>query len=161
MANVHRLVLSLLASISAFLASDGLGQTLEWPWLGVIISDVSSSEAESFGSSETGSLVVSLEYAGPALAAGLRRMDIIVAVDGRPAANTRELTCLIQGRRPNDEVILTIVRAGKSRLVSAKLGSWPVSQDFPRPPLSDCGRDKLSQWLPVRPSLPRVIQPSA
>jgi S1-C subfamily serine protease len=156
-----RLVLALLASISAFPASNGLGQSADWPWLGVVISDVAAGKAESPGSGEGGSLVVSVEYAGPALAAGLRSLDIIVAVDGRPAANTRELTCLIQGRRPGDVVLVTIVRAGKSRVVSAQLGRWPEANGFPKPPLSDCGRDKVSVLAPATEPALRAIRPSA
>ena len=149
MANVLRLALTLLASISALLASDGLGQTPDWPWLGVVISDIRADEAESLGSRESGSLVIGVEFAGPALAAGLRRYDIIVAIDGRPAANTRELTCLIQGQRPGDVVLVTIVRAGRSRVVSATLGRWPDAKDFPKPPRADCGRDKVSSSTPA------------
>jgi S1-C subfamily serine protease len=161
MAKARRLALSLLAAIGVFVASEGLGQTPDWPWLGVVISDISDNDAESLGSRESGSLVVSVEYAGPALAAGLRRLDIIVAIDGRPASNTRELTCIIQGRRPGDVVLVTVVRAGKSRMVPAKLGRWPDAKEFPRPSLSDCGRDKVSALAPAARSPLLATRPSA
>ncbi len=161
MANSRGLALSLLASLSALLASDGLGQAPDWPWLGVVISDITADDAKSLDAQQRGSLVIGVEYAGPALAAGLRRHDIIVAIDGRPAANTRELTCLIQGGRPGDVVLVTIVRAGKSRAVTAKLGRWPDTKDFPRPPSSDCGRDKVSATPPATLGPSPATPPSA
>ena len=115
MANARRIALAVLAFAGAALSTAALGQATNWPWLGVVISDISAVQAEILGGHDSGSLVTSVEHASPALAAGMRRYDLILAIDGRAAANTRELSCLIQGRRPGDVVQLTVVRAGRQQ----------------------------------------------
>ncbi len=139
-----RLALALLASIGAVLASETRGQATDWPWLGVLISDITAVEAQGLGSSEGGALVTSVEHASAALAAGIRRYDLIIAIDGQTAANTRELMCLIQSRQPGDVVRVTVVRAGKRQAIAAQLGRWPDVKDVPPPRRGDCGRDKVS-----------------
>jgi S1-C subfamily serine protease len=144
MRNAIRPALALLALAGLMFAHRAMGQTQDWPWLGVIITDISSGNVEGYGGGGPGSYVTGVEYAGPAFAAGLLRHDIIVAVDGRTALNTRELTCIIQGKRPGDVVSVTIMRAGRRQSVPATLGRWPPSHDFPRPALANCGKDPVS-----------------
>jgi S1-C subfamily serine protease len=144
MANPRRLALFVLASIGALSASEARGQAPDWPWLGVIISDITAYEGKGRGSSNSGSFVTSVEQPGPASAAGVLRHDIIVGIDGRPAGNTRELTCLIQSRRPGDVVRVMVMRSGQQRVITARLGRWPENNNFPQPRRSDCGRDKVS-----------------
>jgi S1-C subfamily serine protease len=144
MANARRIALAVLAFAGAALSTAALGQATNWPWLGVVISDISAVQAEILGGRDSGSLVTSVENASPALAAGMRRYDLILAMDGHPAANARELTCLIQGRRPGDVVQLTVVRAGRQQAVTVRLGHWPSTNDFPPPAVGNCGRDKVS-----------------
>lgn len=144
MRNAIRHTLALLALTSVMPAQSALGQLQEWPWLGVIITDITSSNVEGTTDSGAGAYVTGVEQPGPASAAGLYRHDIIIAVDGRTALNTRELTCLIQGKRPGDTVMVTIMRGGRQQLMSATLGRWPESRDFPRPAIGNCGKDPIS-----------------
>lgn len=139
-----RPALALLAFIGLMFAHKAIGQTQDWPWLGVIITDISSGDVEGYNGGGAGSYITGVEYAGPASAAGLLRHDIIIAVDGRTTLNTRELTCLIQGRRPGDVVSVTVMRAGQQQSIPATLGSWPPSKDFPRPALGNCGKEPVS-----------------
>jgi serine protease Do len=143
MRNAIRPALALLA-LTVLMLPTAKGQTQDWPWLGVIITDISSGNVEGYGGGGAGSYVTGIENAGPASAAGLHRHDIIIAVDGRTALNTRELTCIIQGKRPGDVVSVTIMRGGRQRSVPATLGRWPPSSEFPRPALANCGKDPVS-----------------
>lgn len=139
-----RPALVLLASLVAACSASAFGQTQNWPWLGVIITDISSPHVHGDVGSGGGSYVTGVETPGPAFAAGLFHHDIIIAIDGRTTQNTRELTCLIQGKRPGDRVSVTIMRGGKERSMTATLGAWPPSMDFPRPAIANCGKEPVS-----------------
>jgi PDZ domain len=119
-----------------------LGQLRDWPWLGVVITDVNGNFTGGGGGG--GSYVTGVDHAGPASSAGLMRHDIIIAIDGRAALNPRELTCLIQGRRPGDIVSVTVMRAGQPTSLSTTLGRWPDGKEFPRPAAASCGKDPVS-----------------
>ena len=140
-----RPALALLACTGLLFAQKASGQTQDWPWLGVIITDISSGTVEGYKGGGAGSYVTGIEQAGPASDAGLLRHDIIIGVDGRSALNTRELTCLIQGRRPGDVVSVTIMRAGQRQSIPATLGRWPPSKEFPRPAIGNCGKEPVSR----------------
>lgn len=139
-----RPALVLVASLVAACSASAFGQTQNWPWLGVIITDISNPHVHGDLGSGGGSYVTGVETPGPAFAAGLFRHDIIIAIDGRSTQNTRELTCLIQGKRPGDRVSVTIMRGGKERSMTATLGAWPPSMDFPRPAIANCGKEPVS-----------------
>ena len=163
MRNATRPALALLALMSLMFAPGAAGQTQEWPWLGVIITDISSGNVEGYNGGGAGSYVTGVEYAGPASAAGLLRHDIITAVDGRTALNTRELTCIIQGKRPGDTVSVTVMRGGRQQSMPATLGRWPESKEFPRPALANCGKDPVSslrgnQLAAILPALRMTVK---
>ena len=65
-------------------------------------------------------------------------------MDGKTTLNTRELTCIIQGKQPGDIVSVTVMRGGKPYSVRAMLGTWPDSRDFPRPTPGNCGAEPVS-----------------
>lgn len=153
MQKTTRPALALLAFMGLMFAQKASGQTPDWPWLGVIITDISSGNIEEYKADGAGSYVTGIEHAGPASDAGLIRHDIIIAVDGRSALNTRELTCLIQGRRPGDVVSVTVMRAGQRQSMPATLGRWPPSKEFPRPAIGNCGKEPVSSVRRGQPAL--------
>jgi serine protease Do len=116
----------------------------EWPWLGVIITDYSNDDPNSVGGRESGAYVTGVDKGGPSAAAGVLRHDIIIAIDGRSATNTREVNCLIQPRHPGEVVLVTVKRGGRPRSFSVTLGRWPEADDFPRPQLAGCGPSRVS-----------------
>ncbi len=59
---------------------------------------------------------------GPADKAGIRRGDVIVAIDDKPIADNAELIVAIRARRPGDKVRFTIERNGEKRSVDVVLG---------------------------------------
>ena len=61
----------------------------------------------------------------PAADAGLRRMDIIQAMDGNPLTNTGELSKFLMSRAPGDRVETDILRDGDEMTVEITLGTRP------------------------------------
>ena len=58
----------------------------------------------------------------PAAAAGIRKGDVILAIDGRPVDARHPLDNVLVGSEANTEVTLTLVRDGKERQVKVQLG---------------------------------------
>jgi S1-C subfamily serine protease len=119
-------------------------QLQNWPWLGVVITDINSGNVHGYTGGGFGSYVTGVEEPGPAFAAGLRRHDIIVGLDGRAAMNTRELTCLLQAKRPGESIEVLYKRGGREQALRVVLGSWPQATDFPRPVSSRCPTQAVS-----------------
>ncbi len=62
------------------------------PWLGVELQDVTPDVAESLGFARPeGTLIVKLHPDSPLLSAGMRRGDVIIAIDGRAVEGSQEL----------------------------------------------------------------------
>lgn len=120
------------------------GQMQDWPWLGVVITDISSGNVEGYTGGGAGSYVTGVEEPGPAFAAGLQRHDIIVGLDGRTALNTRELTCLLQAKRPGESVNVVFKRGGREQSMRVVLGRWPQASEFPRPASGRCPTQAIS-----------------
>jgi S1-C subfamily serine protease len=87
-----------------------------------------------------GALVQTVEKGSPAAKAGIRPGkgrttiggdsvsvggDIIRAVDGKPVKTNSDVADLIGAKRPGDSVRITILRDGKPRTVTVKLGKRP------------------------------------
>ena len=51
--------------------------------------------------------------------------DVIVAVGGKPLDTTQQLTTALASRKPGGRVALTVIRGGKSRQVTVRLGTVP------------------------------------
>ena len=68
------------------------GTRVRRPWLGVGLQDVTPEIAESLGFARPeGALIVELHPASPLAVAGLKRGDVILAIEGKPVENAREL----------------------------------------------------------------------
>ncbi|MBI1907296.1 MAG: Do family serine endopeptidase [Rhodocyclales bacterium] len=93
--------------------------------IGVGIQEVTEALAESFGLARAeGALVSSVEADGPAARAGIEVGDVILRVDGRPIAGSRELPRVVAELRPGRSYVLQISRNGVRRDVSVTMGEW-------------------------------------
>ena len=98
-------------------------------WLGVAIQEVTPALAKSFGLKEpTGALVAEVTKDGPADQAGLERGDIITSFNGTPVKDSRELPTLVAQTPVGEKVDVTVLRGGKEKTVTVKLGQLPESQ---------------------------------
>jgi len=91
-------------------------------YLGVSINNLSRTEAEAFGLSNTdGALVEQVVPGHAAETAGMLHGDIIISVDGQRISDTRELIDTISGMPPGTKVELGVIRDGKSRDITVTL----------------------------------------
>ncbi|MGO9061938.1 MAG: DegQ family serine endoprotease [Candidatus Binataceae bacterium] len=80
-------------------------------WLGVYIQKVTPALAESLGLDEPrGALVANVLKDGPALAAGIKRGDVIVAYNGRLIKDSQELPLMVGETPVGHKVTLKVVR---------------------------------------------------
>jgi serine protease Do len=64
----------------------------------------------------------------PAVKAGIKAGDVIIAVDGKTVRDARDLAKRIGGMAPGTSVKIEIVRNGKSQAFSLTLGELPKEQ---------------------------------
>ncbi|MFC0481266.1 Do family serine endopeptidase [Gellertiella hungarica] len=98
-------------------------------WLGVQIQPVTRDIADSLGLSEaSGALVVAPQEGSPGQKAGMKKGDVVTAVNGEPIKDARDLAKRIAGFRPGSKAEVTIWRDGKSEVLSLTLGALPADQ---------------------------------
>ncbi|HMU38484.1 MAG TPA: Do family serine endopeptidase [Pseudomonadota bacterium] len=100
------------------------------PFLGISMQAYEPDLAKAMGAPEKGALVIGLTGAGPAEKSGVRRGDVIVKVDGKSVANSREVQRQVLTHRVGDNVALELWRDGKIVTLNAKAGELP-SEDGP------------------------------
>ena len=135
---------AILALFVLATAHGATAQLRDWPWLGVSITDITSGNVEGYTGGGGGAYVTGVDMPGPAASAGLHRHDIIVGLNGYATINTRELTCLLQDKRPGEIVEVMFTRGGRGRTTMVTLGAWPGSSDFPRPANGRCSGAPVS-----------------
>ena len=106
-------------------------------WLGVSIQDVTPELAKSFGLEKNrGALVAEVITASPAEKAGIEQGDIILALNGREIAESKELSRMMAATPVGDAVTLSVLRNGKTitcRVSAGEMEEKDVAmQDAPR-----------------------------
>jgi serine protease Do len=115
-------------------------------WLGIMIQDITPELAESFGIKQTsGVLVGDVVQDGPADKAGLKRGDIITAINGKELENAHALSRLVASTAPGTQITLKIMRDGKSKEIKATIGTMP--EEIPETPAAE---DKSAWGLTVQ-----------
>jgi serine protease Do len=95
-------------------------------FIGVQMQPVTKEVAEAIGLKEPrGALVAEALRDGPAAKAGIRTGDTIVAVDGEPIKEARDLSRKIANVAPGKSVNVTVFRDGKERTVSLEVAKQP------------------------------------
>ncbi len=98
---------------SVIFSARGDGKVVR-PWSGVETQDVTADIAESLGFKRpVGALVVNAHPLSPLSKAGIKRGDVLVAVNGKEIANAREFTYRFATLRIGDEARIGIRRRGK------------------------------------------------
>ncbi len=92
-------------------------------WLGVLIQPVTGDIAESFDLEDAnGALVGDVTEDSPADKAGIRRGDIITALDGEPVDDPAALKNLVARKAVDSEIPITVVRDGREKTLTVKIG---------------------------------------
>jgi serine protease Do len=95
-------------------------------YLGVYIQPVSPELGKAFGETAPhGALVGDVSSGSPAAKAGLEKGDIIVALDGKPVADSNQLRMDIAMMAPGSSADLKILRNGSERDLKVELGDFP------------------------------------
>jgi serine protease Do len=98
-------------------------------YLGIYPQDVTPAIAKAFGEKyPRGVLVGDVSPNSPAQAAGLRRGDIILEVDGKPMTDSNQLRMTISMMPPGSAAKLKVVHDGSQRELTIKLHELPTEQ---------------------------------
>ena len=98
-------------------------------YLGIYPQDVTPAIAKAFGEKDPGGVLVGdVSPNSPAEAAGLRRGDIILEVNGKPMTGSNQLRMTISMMQPGSAAKLKVVHDGSQREVTIKLHELPTEQ---------------------------------
>ena len=102
------------------------GATVKRPWLGATLQNVSKDIADNLGLGRpTGALVVDVAGQGPAAAAGLKRGDVISAIDGQAVDDSESVGFRLGVKPLGGSASLKVLRDGRTLDLSLKLASAP------------------------------------
>jgi 2-alkenal reductase len=100
------------------------------PYLGVGFQTVTPRIASYYDLGvKEGALVTQVAPNSPARQAGLQQGDVITKVDSQPVGEQKSLAQLLNQRKVNDQVSLTIMRDGKEMTLNAKLAQRPATNN--------------------------------
>jgi serine protease Do len=95
-------------------------------YLGVMIQPVTPGLAQAFGLAEVkGALVGDVTPNSPASRAGLAKGDVILALNGTPVRDSRDLRLKVAQMAPDTEAKLEVMRKGQKKEITVKLGELP------------------------------------
>lgn len=119
------------------------GQKLRRPWFGAQMQPVTQDIADSLGFSRpSGALVQTVHPKSPAARAGLKRGDVIIAVDGREIAQPEDFTYRFSTQKIGGSVTVEYRRGGKKRKAAVKV--LAAVEDPPRNETVIKGRNPFS-----------------
>ena len=146
---------------------------VEYGWLGVNMGTATETLKGLMDLQEwKGAFIFNVYGSSPAWEEGLRPGDLIIALDGEPVSDSRELAQLISERKPGERVKITFVRddreltelinlADRDDLLKAKHGNrlWP---GFTVAEVNDTMRDHLglSRYTPADLIIGNVLEDS-
>ncbi|MDR2000575.1 MAG: DegQ family serine endoprotease [Zoogloeaceae bacterium] len=94
--------------------------------LGVLIQDVTTELAESFGlATPEGALIASVEKGSPAEKAGMEVGDVILKYDGKPIGRSSDLPRLVGSTKPGARATVQIWHNGSTRDLAVTVGEMP------------------------------------
>ncbi len=121
----------------------GGGATVRRPWFGARLDSLDREKAEALGLDRpSGALVANVVDRSPAAEAGLRRGDVIVAVDNQDVGDPDSFGFRFATKGLSGQTSLSVVRGGKRIIVPVRLVMAPETR--PREPVTIKGRSPLS-----------------
>jgi serine protease Do len=125
--------------------------------LGVTVQSMTPDLARSLKlQSNGGALVSSVQANGPADQAGLKRGDVVTAINGVKVADSNALRNHVASLKPGTKATLTIARDGREQALSATLAELP-SGAAPAEPTGDA-ENRSGAGLAVEPLTPQTAR---
>jgi len=95
-------------------------------YLGLLPDDLTNAERVALGiETRAGILLVEVYEGGPAAAAGLRRDDVILEINGEPVYSQRQALLISASTNPGDEVEIRGLRNGERFETTVTAGERP------------------------------------
>jgi Do/DeqQ family serine protease len=102
------------------------GASVKRPWLGASLQDVTKEIADTIGLDRPiGALAADVVEGGPAAEAGLKRGDVITAIDGQTVDDSGGVGFRLGEKPLGGVAALSVLRAGKPVVLSLKLAAAP------------------------------------
>jgi len=95
-----------------------------------------------------GTLVADVTSGGPADRGGIRRGDVIIAVDGKKVKDSVELRNMVAGIAPGKSVEITLIRDGREMQVKVRLGERPKGPESESPAPAE-KKEQMSKKLGI------------
>ncbi len=100
------------------------------PWLGVDLQDVTADIASSLGMARPeGALIINLHPESPLLKSGLKRGDVILAIEGKPVESAQELGYRVATTAIGSTTIIEYQRDGERRETQLTMVAAPETVD--------------------------------
>jgi serine protease DegS len=94
-------------------------------WIGIVTDNVDDSRARAIGLERGGVLVTNLYEASPAQQSGIRRGDLIVAINGRDTTSAREVLLRIAAAAPGETLAIEVQRGAQRGKIDVKVTEAP------------------------------------
>jgi len=94
-------------------------------WSGIVADDFSDEQAAQYGLAHGGVVVTNLYVNGPAVAAGLRGGDILLAIDGHELQRAQDAMAQLASRKPGTMVKLRVQRGQQQLEVLCRVSERP------------------------------------
>ena len=96
------------------------------PWLGVWFTEITDEIAKQLRLPDTkGVVITDVINGGPAHQGGIRSRDIIRRCDDIDIQSSNDLTSAVAQYKPGDEVVITVLRDGRTLLLTITIGDTP------------------------------------
>ena len=127
--------------------------------IGVVIMPVARDDYETLGLADaSGALVQSVNPGGPADQAGVQPGDVIVAYDGEPVEDTRDVQSRVVATPPGTTVPLDVVRDGGPLTLDVTIGELDLEAEG-RPAAADAEEETSEGFgIALRDLTPRVAR---
>ncbi len=103
------------------------GNKVSRGWIGVTVQDLDEMTAKALGLREgEGALIGSVMPGEPAEKAGMRSGDVVIKIGNQKVGNASELTRAIGSYKPNSQVKVVVIRDGRERTFTVRLGERNV-----------------------------------
>jgi len=125
------------------------------PYVGLSMQTITPSVREAIGaqSPEKGALVAELQKGSPAEQAGVQPGDVIVALDGKPTADSRDVQQAVLQHKVGDQLELQVWRDGKTLRLAVRTAELPGQTPAPNQPSR---QDDVG--LALRPLTPELAE---